>query len=156
MVQPLFGAVADRLDDRACGGLVVELDQHLVEHHVVEDLEAGVGEGVGEPASVVAAPVHQVGHALPAQLLRHVLCVFAKILAIADQNHSLGFGLSYGRLIFQQFVQSKLKRRTEVCAGFGNQAAVQSFYKQMDRALIIGERALNKSLGRKDDQSDPV
>jgi hypothetical protein len=48
-----------------------EPDQHLVEHHVVADLDAGCrGQPVGEPGGQVAAPLDQVGDAGPAQRLQ--------------------------------------------------------------------------------------
>ena len=47
---------------------VAEADQHLVEHHVVGDRGAALGEPLGHPAGEQAAPLDEVGDAGAAEL----------------------------------------------------------------------------------------
>ena len=41
--------------------------QHLVEHHVVQHLQARLSQAGGHDLSMVAGPHDEIGHSLPAQ-----------------------------------------------------------------------------------------
>ncbi len=64
----LADEVLSQLDDhRPFGGIVPEIDEHLIESHRVEDLVAGVLEPFGKTGGIAAGAFDQVGQARPAE-----------------------------------------------------------------------------------------